>query len=93
MLQILGNRVRGSSFKLRPYKFSRIKLGRIAGKEMCVDSLMPFKAFLNEGSSMNLTLIPQKNNRTLEMTQNMVQKPFDLRRLDVFTRMESDIQG
>src|SRR3989338_854575 len=91
MIEILWNRVSGSPFKLCPYKFSRIKLGRITGKEVCINSAMLLKTFFNHGSSMSHALIPQKNNRTPEMTQDMVQKPLDLRRLDIFTGMKSYI--
>ena len=93
MIQILWNRVRGSPLKLRPYKFSRVKFGCVAGEEMRVNPAMLFKTLLNEGGPMNLTFIPQKNNRTLKMTQNIVQEPFNLWRFNIFTRMESYIQG
>jgi len=93
MIEILWNRICSNPFKLRPYKFSGVKFGCVTGKEICVDSAMPFKPFLNNGSPMNKAFIPQKDNRTFDMTQDIVQKPFDLRRLDILARMESDIQG
>ncbi len=93
MIKILWNRIRNSPFKLRPYKFSGVKFGRIPGKKVCIDSAMPFKAFLNNGSPMNHALIPQKDDWASNMAQDIVQKPFDLRRFDVLTRMKSDIQG
>ncbi len=93
MNQILGNGVRGSPFKLRPYKFSGVKFRRIPGEEMGLDSFMAFETPFNQAGPMNHAFIPQENNRSFEMTCKIVQKPFNLRRSDVLIRMEPDIQG
>src|SRR3990167_2322539 len=93
MTEILWNIVRGSSFKLRPYKFSGVKFGRVAGEEMVIDSFMTFETPFNQAGAMSHALIPQENNRSFKMTCEVVQKSFNLRRFDVFTRMESYIQG
>ena len=54
---------------------------------------MASKTPLNQASPMNHALIPQKNNRAFKMTQKVVQKSLNLRCFDVFTGIESDIQG
>jgi hypothetical protein len=77
---------------LRPHELRRIKLGGVSRKEVGMNPRIAFKESLDRPGLMHSALVPQKNEPSPQVPQEISQKRQDLRMSDVLQRVKADIQ-
>lgn len=90
-LNVHGGAVRQEPFRLGPDEFVRVKVRRIGGEPVDVESRMAMKEGGDEGAAMNGAAIPQEDNRSRQVAQEVTQEADDLHPGDVVAR-EIDVE-
>ena len=92
MRQVLGDAVRRRSFEEAPDEFVGVEFRGITRKEMGMDSAMAAQQGLDDFRPVRATPVPQQDDRTPDVPQEVTDKPGDLLCPNVSARMKTEVQ-
>ena len=78
ILEVLGSRVGQGPFGLGPDKFIGVELWSVGRKRVDMEARMPLDKDADEGTAMDRTAIPQQNDVTSQMLEQMPEEADDL---------------
>ena len=93
VLEISGDAVCQTSFEVCPYKFIRIKLRRVSREMKGMDSRVFSKEFMDELGPVERTSVPEKDDRSLEVSTKMPEELPDLSSPNVFVGVETRVES
>jgi hypothetical protein len=92
MCGILRDAVAQRSFELRPYQFIGIEFWCIRWKEVTINARVLFQKLFNHTRPVGAASIPEQEDRSVYVSQQMAKKPRNLFSPYVFVGVELEIQ-
>ena len=83
VLEVLGSRVGQSPFGLGPDELIGVELWSVGRERVDVEARMPLDKDADEGTAMDRTAVPQQNDVTSQVSEQMPEEADDLQAGDV----------
>ena len=93
MRQVIRGAVRGRTLDVVPDELVWIELGSVARKEMRLKARVSSQEIACRGALVGRTAVPEQNDRTTQVLEQLPEESRHMRRLDVLAAVEPGVEG